>query len=333
MEFFKIATQLRDDGTYPAVLATLVQVEGSSYRRAGARLLWSADGRRWGSISGGCLEADLTIRARALLDAKLSHEHVSYDTTQENDLIWGVGTGCHGTVHIFLEAFYEEPIWLDSVLKAQGERRAVTLSTTWVMGGSLKGASLGTALGPAESVEAASDPRTFTQVLKPSWKLVVFGAGDDACPLVEMAKIIQWQVEVIDSRPQFASPARFPAADRVRCLGPEDSIARSDWDDRTVAVIMTHHYVYDLPLLKLLLPLRLPFLGLLGPKERGRRLITDAGADEMDASLLHSPVGLDLGGDGPSAVALSILAEIHATLNQRDARPLRERVRPIHADG
>ena len=201
------------------------------------------------------------------------------------------------------------------------------------MGGSLKGASLGTALGPAESVEAASDPRTFTQVLKPSWKLVVFGAGDDACPLVEMAKIIQWQVEVIDSRPQFASPARFPAADRVRCLGPEDSIARSDWDDRTVAVIMTHHYVYDLPLLKLLLPLRLPFLGLLGPKERGRRLITDAGADEMDASLLHSPVGLDLGGDGPSAVALSILAEIHATLNQRDARPLRERVRPIHADG
>ena len=332
MEFFKIATQLQEESIFPAVLATLVRVEGSSYRRAGARLLWGANGATYGSISGGCLETDLSIRAKSMVKSKSAHEYVSYDTSTENDLIWGVGTGCHGTVHILLEAFYSRPVWLDSMLEAERQRRVLTVSTRWRNDEGAAGQSLGTRIVDSGLAAPMSDSSTFVQNLWPSWNLVLFGAGDDAKPLVEMAKIIHWEVTVVDPRPAVATAERFPLADRVMCLSPEESSTALSWDERTVAVIMTHHYVHDLPLLRMLLPMRLPFLGLLGPKERGQRLLKDAGADPANAALLHSPVGLDLGGDGPGAVALAILSEIHAKLNQRDARPLRDRVRPIHAN-
>ena len=167
------------------------------------------------------------------------------------------------------------------------------------------------------------------QVVLPPRRLVIFGAGDDAIPLNGLANQLGWETKIFDPRPAFATKSRFSGADSVECQPAEIAASRIDWDDRTVAVIMTHHYRFDLPLLKTLLPLNLPYLGLLGPKQRGERLIADAGFSTGDITL-HSPVGLDLGGDGAEAIALAIISEIQAHLNERPATPLRERQQPIH---
>ncbi|HXN35966.1 MAG TPA: XdhC family protein, partial [Opitutaceae bacterium] len=157
-----------------------------------------------------------------------------------------------------------------------------------------------------------------------------------AKPLCRIAAELGWSVTVADPRPQMAPQARFPGAAGL-VLGPADElVARTAPAPGSLAVVMTHHYVHDLPLLRHLLPLPLAYLGLLGPRARAERLLSDisgGGPVITDAmrSRLHAPVGLDLGSDSPEEVALSIIAEMRASLSGRDARPLRDRSLPIHA--
>ena len=312
-----------------AALATLVKVEGSSYRRPGARLLVTADGRRVGSISGGCLEDDVADHARAVLaDGKA--RVVSYDTTTENDLVWGVGLGCHGVVHLLVEPVPAAPAWA-AALRDHFRRRAVTeLAVVWQE--SAQG-RLGTCL--AGELPPAVAAGAFRQVIHPPTALLVLGAGDDARPLVRMAAELGWQVTVADPRPAWATRARFPDAADVIVLRPEDAPGRLAVDADTLAVVMTHHYRHDVPLLRALLPLPLAYLGLLGPRLRAERILGDLAATgfaitpEMRARL-HAPVGLDLGAEAPEEVALAILAEMTAVRAARDARPLRDRTQPIH---
>lgn len=328
MELPSIARHLLSADALPAVLATLVRVQGSSYRRAGARLLFTRDGRRIGSISGGCLESDLQAQAERLRASSQVADRVVYDTTSENDLLWGVGTGCHGVVEILLEKVLSPPKWAAELLLADHERRPFRLATSW------RGDNPDAWGTSAESShEDAATAAWITTVLPPP-HLVVFGAGVDAEPLVALAAPLGWRITVADPRPGLAVASRFPAA-HATLTGPIESLSNAvDWDEHTVAVLMTHHYRFDLPLLRALLPLNLPYLGLLGPRERGLRLVRDAGFDPTtDAALatLHSPVGLDLGGDGEAAVALSIVAGIQAALHGRSGNPLRERQSSIHA--
>ena len=324
MEIFEIAEVLRRPQAYPAVLGTLVSVEGSSYRRVGARLLLTAQAERFGSISGGCLESDLALRAQLLMSSTRRTDLVEYDTTGENDLVWGVGTGCHGVVRILLERIESIPAWAQNVLDSSPQRRSTRLTVAW---GTRPGLDLGTRLA---SPEERPSEGVLLDVIPPPLRMVIFGAGDDTIPLTALCRDLGWVAIVIDPRPEMATPARFPAAQEVRCFSAEIAPTQLDWDDRTVAVIMTHHYRYDLPLLQVLGKMNLTYLGLLGPKQRGLRLLRDAG---LPANCpLHSPVGLDLGGDGPAAVALSIIAEIQAHLHGRTASNLTQRTRSIHAD-
>lgn len=324
-EIFAIADQLTTASEFPGVLATLVKVDGSSYRRVGARRLHRNGRSAVGTISGGCLERDIDAHAQALIDSVKSYELISYDTTSENDLLWGAGTGCHGVVHILLEKLTHCPPWAHSVKAVKIHRCPVSLCTAWgepepthpVVGTGLESP----AWGNAET--------TFKQTITPPRQLVIFGAGDDAIPLHGLATQLGWETKIFDPRPAFATRERFPEAISVSCAPAELAATQVDWDDHTFAVIMTHHYRFDLPLLKTLLPLQLSYLGLLGPRERGRRLLHDAGFTDAD-KLLHSPVGLDLGGDTAANVALSIVSEIQAHLEGRTPQPLRERHRPIH---
>ncbi len=323
MEIFRIASALQRPDTFPAVLATLVSIEGSSYRRTGARLLWTQQGARIGSISGGCLESDLVAQAQILINSEARTHLATYDTTSENDLVWGVGTGCHGIVRILLERVDSPPAWTQRVLETQTARRTSQLFVTW-------SADPKRASGTHHDQPPEGNTTVLTCVVTPPQRVVVCGAGDDVRPLTELCHSLGWSVEVIDPRPAMATPTRFPAADSVRCIPAESTATAVLWDDHTVAVIMTHHYRYDLPLLQTLGPLNLPYLGLLGPKQRGERICRDAGLNDLSA--IHSPLGLDLGGDGAEAVALSIVAEIQATLHRRSAANLSARERSIHAD-
>ena len=329
-ELQQILSVLKSAPAGKAVLATLVKVEGSSYRRPGARLLLLPDGRRIGSISGGCLEDDVITHAREVL-ANGTAKTITYDTTTENDLVWGVGLGCHGVVHVLIEKLPSQPRWADALRENFQRRVATGLAIVWR---GPEGVPLGTQLEDAlPALPPAAE--VFRQSVPPPVALAIFGAGDDAQPLVSFAKELGWQVTIVDPRPAFATPERFPAADAVIVARPEEAPARVALGADTLAVIMTHHYRHDLPLLRALLPRPLAYLGLLGPRKRTEKILSDLVADGFALTpgmraRLHAPVGLDLGADNPGEVALAILAEMQSVLSGRDARPLRDRRKPIH---
>jgi xanthine/CO dehydrogenase XdhC/CoxF family maturation factor len=315
----------------PAVLATLVQVQGSSYRRPGARLLLTADGRRLGSISGGCLEEDVAARAARVRETG-EPEAVVYDTTSENDQVWGVGLGCHGVVRVLLERLPAQPGWAQRLAANLRSRQPTRLAVRH-KGDDRHG--WGTVL--ADATVPAPGQDVFLQTIAPPTALAIFGAGDDAAPLVGLAKELGWHVTVADPRAAFATAARFPAADACVVAPAGQLVERVAPDAATLAVVMTHHYVHDLPLLRALLQRPLAYLGLLGPRRRAEKILADLGREGVPISpeqraRLHAPVGLDLGAETPAEVALAIVAEMQATLGRRNARPLRERSGPIHED-
>ena len=331
-ELAAVVAHLAAPNRGPAVLATLVAVAGSSYRRPGARLIVTATGERIGSISGGCLEEDVIARAHHVATTGRP-ELVTYDTSSENDLVWGVGLGCHGIVQVLLEPIpATAPAWVDMLATHLAARRPTPLAVLWRSADPAQ--PLGTRLA-ADLPTSPADSAVFSETLTPPPALLIFGAGDDAQPLAQLAAPLGWAVTIADPRPAFATAARFPTASRLVVAPAAELVARVAPEPGALAVVMTHHYIHDVPLLRDLLPLDLPYLGLLGPKKRADRILADLARDgftptSAQVTALHAPVGLDLGAETPAEVALSILAEIRATLARRDARPLRDRTRPIH---
>jgi xanthine/CO dehydrogenase XdhC/CoxF family maturation factor len=334
------------------VLATLLAVEGSSYRRPGARLLRIADGRHIGSISGGCLEEDVLIHAAGVA-ADGRPRLVTYDTTSENDLIWGAGQGCRGVVTVLIERLPPRPAWAVVLADNLGAGRSTEIAVVWeaenpaVLGTRLAPTEPGPERGQVSDFSPASPgksrdltpsdfpARVFRQVIEPPPALFIYGAGDDAQPLARFAVQLGWKVTVADPRSALVAAGRFPEADARVTGTAEVLVAETAPGPRSLAVVMTHSFSHDLGLLRSLLPLPLAYLGLLGPRQRAERLLESLAAEgapvtrDMNARL-HAPVGLDLGSETPDEVALSIIAEMQAVLAGRCARPLREREGRIH---
>jgi xanthine/CO dehydrogenase XdhC/CoxF family maturation factor len=289
-----------------------------------------ADGSRLGSISGGCLEEDVIARAANVFATGVA-DAVIYDTTSENDLVWGVGLGCHGVVRVLLEKLPSRPPWAVALSTGFVRRRATALS---IRHGGDNRSEWGTRL--AAPGDCPDPEALFVQVVAPPTALTIFGAGDDAMPLCHLAKELGWHVTIADPRAAFVTAQRFPLADSLISGSADVLVPRADPGPDGLAVVMTHHYVHDVPILRELLQRPLGYLGLLGPRKRAEKIMDNLEAGGMDVTAeqrarLHAPVGLDLGADSPEQVALSIVAEIQAVISKRDARPLRERLRPIHA--
>lgn len=161
---------------------------------------------------------------------------------------------------------------------------------------------------------------------------MLFGAGYDALPLVDFAKILGWRVTAIDHRPAFASRERLPAADEIINKGAEDLPDELFEDENSVAVIMTHNYERDREILRRLLNSKCLYTGALGPKKRTEKLLAEIGGNFSESQMekLHAPVGLDIGADSPEAIALSIVAETQAVLHKRAGGFLRERKGSIY---
>jgi len=326
-EINRILAALDSAAGQPATLATLVRVEGSSYRRPGARLLVLPEGKRIGSISGGCLDEDVLERADRVLRTGEA-ELATYNTAEENDLLWGVGTGCDGTVSILLEYIpAERPLWLTELRANQRARRETMIQVRY--GGH---DSRGTQLSARG---ATVEPDVFQETVLASPALLICGAGDDAQPLVRMAKETGWHVTVADTRPAYANAQRFPDADRILSGAIDETMAQLKIDSRTFAVVMTHRFEDDWKFLGALLSTDIRHVGQLGARKRTERLLErlDAqgfGRIRTKLARLYAPVGLDLGGSSPETVALAILAEMQARLSGRMGGNLRDRVGPIH---
>ena len=339
-------------------LATVVKVAGSTYRRPGARMLMTSKGEMVGSLSGGCLEGDVFEQAQEVMNSKKSRL-VSYDTTSEADILWGLGMGCQGIVDIFIEPLFDEsgkilmsflaeclqnrqPGVLVTIFESQSiENHHLMLSpdgnfTTHITDDSLVQLLLNHGknakrLGKSFHI-SINNIEALIEVIHPPLSLVIFGAGHDAIPIVYFAKQLGWSVTVLDRRPAYATSTRFPEADAIIISEYEKLSNSLILDEKTVAVVMTHNYIYDLTILKTILPLPLRYLGILGPRRRTEKLLGEIPIDDQYKKRLYAPVGLDIGADNPQEIALAIIAEIQAVITNRSAGFLRHRHQPIHSE-
>lgn len=352
-------------------LASVVDVAGSAYRRPGARMLVTEDGQLTGAISGGCLEGDARQRARRTI-RQGRPTVVTYDSTDpDDDLQFGAALGCQGIVQILLEPLDftnpDNPLellrrWAEGVeapavvatvfslagtdVAAQVGERLLLLSDGTVQGTlSTVSALYETVLVDARAALQAEQPatrhyqagagtvRVSLEILRPPVRLTVYGAGNDVQPLVRLAAGLGWRVQVVDGRPAQAQPQRFPEAEQVRIV-PLAEVEKELHDGR-FALLMTHNYYYDLAVLRHLLHAPTRYIGLLGPRKKYERLLTDLhkeepAAAELLAARLHSPIGLNIGAETPEEIALSVVAEIQAVLAGRPAGFLRDSPHPIH---
>jgi xanthine/CO dehydrogenase XdhC/CoxF family maturation factor len=354
------------------VLATVVDVDGPSYRKPGARMLIAPDGRRAGTVSGGCLEADVAKRAWWLTESGPVVERYS---TAEDDGDMPYGSGCGGVVFVLLErrvtaaplltsleaAFHERvPLAIATVLDGNGIAHRVFAGPTVQNGpneqcnGESKEAVLGNlavlALEHMQSIDQrvaidGSETRIWVDYRSARPGLWIFGAGDDAKPLLRLARQLGWFAVVADGRSHLATHERFPGPDNVLALNaalPESgSSFLADLKATDAAVLLTHSFEQDSHILAAMFSRDCApaYLGVLGPQRRTREVLAESArllgfaspAEQAEQWLaqMHAPTGLDLGAETPAAIALSIIAEIQQTLNNGSAMPLRQ-VRAAH---
>jgi xanthine dehydrogenase accessory factor len=317
------------------VLATVVRVEGSAYRHPGARLLLGAEGPRLGCVSGGCLEGDVQERAAEVLATGLPLL-LRYDLTGDLDLIWGTGSGCEGVAEVLLEPLLPGPGlgWLDAAEETLRSRRTLRLGTVFeAVEGSACRVGEHRILEEGESLPAGCSG--LVERLQPPLALWILGAGEDARPLIDLARILGWKVGIADHRPAFARADRFREADTVLTGRPEDTIPLMHLDARSAVVLLSHSWDRDKEALRLLLPSPAAYLGLLGHRKRGAKLLEALAVEGFTPNpakldRLYSPVGLDLGGQEPGEIALAIVAEIEAVLSGRKGGHLKDRKAAVH---
>lgn len=351
-------------------LATVVHVEGSSYRRPGARMLITEEGTLTGAISGGCLEGD-ALRKALLVMAQQKPMLVTYDTMDDDDAKFGVGLGCNGIIQVLLEPI--QPLQQNNPLQLlqqlASERANAVLVTVFSLENkkdpqqgtcllvkeqnmvgeitselSLKNALLADATLALESRTSAFKNYTstgkavtaFLEMVPPAVSLVIIGAGNDVIPLVEMADIIGWETTVVDGRPSYAKQERFTSACQVLVSKPEQVLSQVSIDEKTIFLLMTHNYNYDLAMLKELVKSDLVYIGILGPTKKLQRMLDELAEqgsplDPRQLAMIHSPMGLDIGAETPEEIALSILAEVKAVIAGRQGNSLKGQPSTIHS--
>jgi len=349
-----------DATTAPAYLATVVDVAGSAYRRPGARMLMLVDGTRIGSISGGCLERDLSRSAAWLTEGGPVVVH--FDTRSESPTVNPrYNLGCAGVIHVLVERITRDARCpLHAIRCALDQARPTVVATCYHVDGAspyrigqrlnidgdhdlvrhlapIRDNVAGTGAAVCvELTDGEATSRSLVERIDPPRPLWIFGAGDDAQPLCAMAAELGWSVVVIDHRAGQLTAARFPRANMRHVSRTADVPSSLRATPETAAVLMTHDLEVDAILLPWLLESCCGSVGVLGPKSRTARLmrkLSERGTLPSPSALrrLRAPVGLDLGAATPAGIAVSILSEIIALDNGRTGGRLAERRGPIHA--
>jgi xanthine/CO dehydrogenase XdhC/CoxF family maturation factor len=350
--------QLKADGV-AAALAVVVEVEQSSYRRVGARLLVGADGRYIGGISGGCLEGDALRRARTAILSDQPSFHV-YDTLDGEDEVIGIGLGCNGRIKILFQplnfsdssneverlrevASTRTPVLFARLLEGKNgnlpphqlfplsglaplaayldvQLAALQLQAQkYLFGGRSKVAKISNAHGRV--------PAVLFEVVQPEIHLVITGTNYDIPPTLRTAKNLGWRTSLIGPRRKFTREMEA-LADQLLDYSEADQLQP---DEATAIALMSHDFDWDRRMVQQFLPLRPAYLGMLGPRKRVESMAQEVPELELlTYPNLYSPVGLDIGAETPEEIAASLIAEIIMVFRSRTGGPLRNRTGPIH---
>ena len=350
-------------------LATVTQVEGSSYRRPGARMLVTEDGQLTGSISGGCLEGDALRRARKVMLTGIS-ETIIYDSTDiEEDLQHGAQLGCEGTIHILIEplnygdqnnpvellrltARQDDPVVLITILSDNDQEKNLSgrrflvekektdniISTDYQIDIEIKDDTKEAFLsGQSFNKSYQSGSRNinvFMELILPSPRLTIYGAGNDVKPLANSAVSVGWRVHIIDGRAQQATATRFPQVESVTVVKIDE--LSSHHFNPGFTVLMSHNYFYDLAALKKTVFLDdISYIGILGPKKKTVRLLNDLQESGVKLDIeqlrkIYGPIGLNIGAETAEEIAVSVMGELLAFRYDMQAGFLRDLDGPIH---
>ena len=323
-------------------LVTVVDTEGSTYTKAGHRMLVADNGDYHGLVSGGCLEGDLAVHASEVI-AGGKPQLLTYDLRDDADEIWGLGIGCNGLLRLLVQrldpATHYQP-YLDIAdchrsfaggrlgIVTESSTATVPAGATWLQSAagvshSQLDAAAAEAVGRALAVDsqpgihavslADATLQILHTIVAPVPRLLIIGAGPDAVPLVRLAAELGWRVTITDHRPAYLQAPGLDVADARVDARPGALAAELQPDDFHAGVVMTHHLDSDREHLRELAAASPAYVGLLGPRARRERLLSELGAAGLALQpRLHGPVGLDIGADSPETIALAVAAEIQA---------------------
>jgi xanthine/CO dehydrogenase XdhC/CoxF family maturation factor len=308
------------------------------------------------------------LRKALLVMTEKRSRLVTYDTMDDDDAKFGVGLGCNGIIQVLIEPIDDtDPNNPIQYLKAINEKRQKNILITLFSLQDKKDPQYGTCLllredgsvidhAPvlkdvliADANEALINQASsfknyisnnnnltaFIEVIMPPVSVIIIGAGNDVMPVVDMAEILGWETTVVDGRANYAKKERFVSACQVLISKPEQALEQIAIDEHTVFLLMTHNYNYDMAMLKQLLQKNISYIGMLGPKKKRERMLNELKEEglvftEQQLSVLHSPVGLDIGAETSEEIAVSILAEIKALFAGKDVQSLRTIKEVIH---
>jgi xanthine dehydrogenase accessory factor len=351
-----------------AALATVVRVEGSSYRRTGARMLVMDDGVWVGGISGGCLEGDALKRARFAISRSES-TLITYDTTEDDEHQIGVGLGCNGIIDVlFTPIDYNSEKNPVEILKSCMQSRRKTHILITITG--LKNINLaylkagdvieyldleslshiqekeiikkiyeavenqiliGKSAPIKIDLEQGGKLAFFIELLPPEIHLVLMGNQYDVYPLTRLSKEMGWKVTIV-ANPLKVNTKISKIADEI--VLPENFMDIL-FDNHTAVILMSHDYKTDKNNLPKAITTGASFIGMLGPRVCSEKIFKELSEEgisisETDFQRIHAPVGLDIGAVSPEEIALSLLSEIRASFSNRDGHFLRLRQSTIH---
>lgn len=314
-----------------SVLATVVYLVGSSYRKPGVRMLISENGKMTGAVSGGCVEAEIRKQSQSVFKDDMPII-MAYDGRYR--------LGCEGVLYILIEPFNVSSNFAQAFETAQENRQSVTFHSYYKLVESAKG-NMGSIIEfedktqfELNQISNKCDLNCFTQVLQPNLKLQIIGAEHDAVKLCQMASLLGWDIDIVCSINDPKNLSDFPGARSVYDSTPE--LIDFNIDDETVVVLMTHNYALDLKYLLKLADYKPPYIGILGSTKRRQQLQSDLlnykeNLQEEFMDIMHSPAGLNIGAITPEEIALSILSEILTVIRGTEPKSLRTLSRKTYA--
>ena len=344
-------------------IATVVGTYGSSYRGLGARMLIEKEDST-GTITGGCLEEDFHRFAEKAIEIG-KPQLIEYDYTDDNDYLFGTGMGCSGKLQVVItpmpskngQQFIKT---LENVIEKRKQTVLITIINQdkhldFSFGDTLDFSSNNTNNFPKQIESLINDflqkkyikNNTSTscfrkkfcgldilvEIFYPPLTLTIFGAGDDSKPLISSGIELGWEIQLVDHRPALANNSRFPSITNIHYATTGNWPQKLKLPPNSATVVMSHNYLQDQVILEKLLTLRLAYIGIIGSHLRNKKLLKDLekkGIIPSNLENIYSPAGLDLGGDSPNTIALSICAEIHKVIYKATGESLSLNQGPIH---